>query len=82
MLECHGICIALHKIVTVGGVSTGSSQHTRTAMGAIQVLRNAVGGGGEGCQLSRKKRYEVFGSTLLALRGGGWGLNSQENSVT
>ena len=32
------------------------------------MLRNATG---VGCQLSRKKRFE--GSTLLTLRGCGWG---------
>ena len=43
------------------------------------MLRNAVGGG---CQLSRKKAFtKMYGSTLLALRGGGWGSNFQEKSV-
>ena len=43
------------------------------------MLRNADGGGG-GVKFSEKKRYE--GSTLLALRGSGWGSNFQEKSVT
>ena len=44
------------------------------------MIRNAVGGGG--CQLSRKKSVtKMYGSTLLALRGGGWGSNLQEKSV-
>ena len=48
---------------------------------AIQVLRNAVGGGG--CQLSQKFFFtKVYGSTLLALRGGGWGYNFKEKSAT
>ena len=44
------------------------------ANGAIQVLCNAVGDGG--VSFPEKKRYE--GSTLLALRGGGWWSNSHE----
>ena len=31
------------------------------------------GGGGRGCQLSWKSITNVYGSTLLALRGGGGG---------
>ena len=45
-------------------------------LGAIQVLRNAIGGGG--CQLSRKKLYEGVQFNVLALRGGGWGSIFQE----
>ena len=38
---------------------------------------------GWGCKILRGKRVtEVYGSTLLALRGGGWVSNVQENSVT
>ena len=40
------------------------------------MLRNAVGGGGV-----RKSITKMYGSTLLALRGGGWGSNFQEKSV-
>ena len=50
-------------------------------LGAIQVLRNAVGGGWVSAFLE-KSVTEVYGSTLLALRGGGWGSNSQVKSVT
>ena len=39
--------------------------------GAIQVLRNAVGGG-RGVYGSTW--FKVYGSTLFALRGGGWGV--------
>ena len=49
--------------------------------GAIQVLRNAVGVGWVSAFLERSVT-EVYGSKLLALRGGGWGSNSQEKSVT
>ena len=39
------------------------------ALGAIKVLRNAVGVGG--CQVSLKRPVtKMYGSTLLALRGG------------
>ena len=44
------------------------------------MLRNADGGGG--CQNFRKNVSKVYVSTLLALRGGGWGSNTQEKSVT
>ena len=45
-------------------------------IGAIQVLRNAVGG----WRLSdfpEKSVMKMYGSTLLALRGGGWVSNFQ-----
>ena len=49
-------------------------------IGAIRVLRNAVGWG---CQILLGKNItEVYGSTLLALREGEWVFNVQENSVT
>ena len=48
--------------------------------GAIQVLRNAVGGGWVSA-FPEKSVTKVYGSTLLALRGGGWGLNFQGKSV-
>ena len=48
--------------------------------GAIQVLRNAVGGGG--CQISRKKALRRLRFNVIALRGGGWGSNFQEKNVT
>ena len=36
-----------------------------------------------GVQFSRKKRYKgVTFNVILALRGGGWGYNFQEKSVT
>ena len=49
------------------------------------MLRNAVGGGcrvGVSFPGKKKSITEVYGSTLLSLRGGGWGSNSQEKSVT
>ena len=49
-------------------------------VGAIQVLRNADGGGG--VHISGEKRYEGVWFNLLALRGGGWGSNIQTKSVT
>ena len=48
---------------------------------AIQVLRNADGGEGVS-NFPGKKCYEGVRSMLLALRGGGWGFNFQERSVT
>ena len=45
------------------------------------MLRNAVGGGGVSA-FPEKSVTKVYGSTLLALRGGGWGSNFQEKSVT
>ena len=44
------------------------------------MLRNADGGGG-GCPFSGKNVTKVLGSTLLELRGGGWGSNFQKKSV-
>ena len=45
------------------------------------MLRNAVGE--SGCQISRGKNVtEVYGSTLLELREGGWMSNFPEKSVT
>ena len=52
-----------------------------TCLGAIQVLCNADGGGGVS-NLSGKSVTKVYGSTLLALLGGGWGSKFQEKSVT
>ena len=40
------------------------------------MLFNAIGGGWVSAFLE-KSVTEVYGSTLLALRGGGWGSNSQ-----
>ena len=48
-------------------------------MGAIQVLRNAMG---VGSAFPEKSVTKVLGSTFLALRGGGWGSISLEKSVT
>ena len=45
------------------------------------MLRNADEGGG--CQIFQGKCVtKAYGSTLLALRGGGWGSNYQEKSIT
>ena len=56
--------------------------HTRIYLiGTIQVLRNAVGGGGVSA-FPEKSVTKVCGSTLLSLQGAGWGSNFQENSVT
>ena len=49
--------------------------------GAIQVLRNSEGGGGSIFFLEKAlRRCKV--QRYLALRGGGWGSNLQEKSVT
>ena len=40
------------------------------------MLLNAIGGGG--VSFHGKNVTQVYGSTLLALRGGGWGSNSQK----
>ena len=46
------------------------------------MLRNAVGGGWGGVSaFTEKSVTKMYGSTLLALRGGGWGSNFQEKSV-
>ena len=52
-------------------------------LGAIQVLRNAVGGGGVGgCQISLKKSVtKMYDSTLLALRGGVGGCQISRKKV-
>ena len=51
--------------------------------GAIQVLCNIVGGGGwEGVRFPGKSVTKMYGSTLSALRGGGWVSNFQKTSVT
>ena len=42
------------------------------------MLRNAGGGGGWVSGFLEKNVMEVYGSTLLALRGGGWWPNSLE----
>ena len=51
-----------------------------TLRGHIQVLRNANGGGG--CNVFRKKPVtDVYGSMLLALRGGGGGPISRKKAL-
>ena len=50
-------------------------------LGAIQVLRNAVGSG-RVSDFPEKNVTKIYGSTLLALRGGGWGVDYQEKRVT
>ena len=45
------------------------------------MIRNAVGGGGGVSAFTEKSVTKMYGSTLLALRGGGWGSNFQEKSV-
>ena len=54
---------------------------TMGRIGAIQVLRNAVGGGWVSA-FPEKSVMKVYSSTLLASRRGGWGSNFQEKSVT
>ena len=48
-------------------------------LGASQVLRNAVGGG-RLSDFPEKSVTKMYGSTLLALRGGGWRSNVQKKS--
>ena len=50
-------------------------------VGAIQVLRNAVGGG-RVSDFPENSVTKMYGSTLLALRCGGWVSDFPENSVT
>ena len=38
------------------------------------MIRNAVGGGGGVSAFTEKSVTKMYGSTLLALRGGGWGV--------
>ena len=45
------------------------------------MLRNAVRGGWVSA-FPEESVTKVYGSTLLALRGGGWGSNYEEKSVT
>ena len=45
------------------------------------MLRNAVGGGGVSV-FTEKNVTKMYGSMLLALRGGGWGSNFQEKNRT
>ena len=49
-------------------------------LGAIQVVRNAVGGGGGASAFTEKSVTKMYGSTLLALRWGGWGSHFQEKT--
>ena len=49
---------------------------------AIQVIRNADRGAWRVSNFPEKSVTKVYGSTLLALRGVGWGSNFQETSVT
>ena len=49
-------------------------------LGAIQGLRNAVGGEGMSA-FPEKNVTKVHGSTLLPLREGGWGSNFQEKTL-
>ena len=59
----------------------GLTRSLEVIEGAIQVLRNAVGGGRVSA-FPEKSVTTVYCAMLLALRGGGWGSNSQEKSVT
>ena len=45
------------------------------------MLRNAVGGGEGVSAFKEKSVTKMYGSTLLALRGGGRGSHFQEKSV-
>ena len=56
--------------------------HTQCAWlisGAVQVLLNAVGR--EVTDFPENSITEVYGSTLLALRGGGWVSNFQGKNI-
>ena len=48
-------------------------------LGAVQVLRNAVGGVSI---FPEKKRYEGVQFNVISVTRGGWGPNSQEKSIT
>ena len=50
---------------------------TKVTLGAIRVLRNALGG----ADFVEKCITKVYGSTLLALRGGWWVSNFQEKNM-
>ena len=79
LFSIHAFCAIDVMLVTSASLIC---QSTKCAMqGAIQVLRNAVGGGWVSAFLE-KIVTEVYGSTLLALQGGGWRSNSQEKHVT
>ena len=45
------------------------------------MLHNAVGGGRVSDFLGGKSVTKMYGSTLLALRGGGWGSNFQKKAL-
>ena len=51
------------------------------AFGAIQVLRNADGGGGGGVWFSGKKRYEGVMFNVISVTRGWVVVNFQKNSV-
>ena len=48
-------------------------------LGTIQVLRNAMGGGG--VRVPEKKRYERVWFNVLSVRGSGWLSNIKEKCV-
>ena len=52
----------------------------KKVFGAIQVLRNAVGGGGVS-SFPKNSVTKVYYSTLLALRGGGGGPISRKKAL-
>ena len=51
-----------------------------TILGAIQGLRNTVGGGG--VSFHGKRRYEGVWFNVISVTDGEWGSNFQEESVT
>ena len=58
----------------------GKKRYEGVRFGEIQLLRNAVGGGGVG--FPGKKRYEGVRFNVISVTRGWVGSNSQEKSIT
>ena len=67
------------SVMLAGNLCQKARRMVLYILGAIEVLRNAMGGVSA---FPEKSVTKVYGLTLLVLRGGGWGSNFQEKSVT
>ena len=70
--------LLVHVDVSTRGRTNRCQIQCFYVIGAIQVSRNAVGGGGGGVSFTGKSVTKTYGSTLLPLQCGGWGSNFQE----
>ena len=64
----------------MGKLVIGTIHHTCIRLGAVQVLRNAVGVGVSA--FPEKTRYKGVRFNVISVTRGGWGSNSQGKSVT